>query len=240
MVIHSINKNKTWSLLIAPPLIFFLVIVAASVYVGFTAQGDAQAIANRVPQAMPYILAIVQAILLVLFWRTASAQGLTWQNLGWQVKADQQLWREVLLGGSVGVGLAILYITVLSPLLIFLQTTIGDYVPPEELTASLGTAALPFFVANVLLAPFVEENIYRGYALPLLSQKFGLGTAVFLSCLCFGLLHWAGGFWYILLTGLVAGGLFSGLFVWRGHTIAPFAAHLALNLVEFFFIQFIN
>jgi len=51
----------------------------------------------------------------------------------------------------------------------------------------------------------------------------------------FGLLHWAGGFWYILLTGLVAGGLFAGLYTARKNMIAPFAAHLVLNLVEFLF-----
>ena len=112
----------------------------------------------------------------------------------------------------------------------------GDYVPPGELTGALGAALVPFFLANVLLAPFVEESLYRGYALDRLRQRYGLALAVVISCAFFGLLHWAGGFWYILLTGFVAGGLFAGLRVWRRTLIAPFAAHLALNILEFVWI----
>ncbi len=40
----------------------------------------------------------------------------------------------------------------------------------------------------------------------------------------------------MLLTGLVAGGLFAGLYMARKNVIAPFAAHLALNVVEFLFV----
>jgi membrane protease YdiL (CAAX protease family) len=90
-----------------------------------------------------------------------------------------------------------------------------------------------FFIANVLLAPLVEETLYRGIAIPLLSNHLGVFWAVVLSCVFFGLLHWAGGFWYMLLTGVVAGGAFAGLYSWRGGVLAPFAAHLALNLIEF-------
>jgi len=35
----------------------------------------------------------------------------------------------------------------------------------------------------------------------------------------------------------VAGGLFAALFIKRSNLIAPFAAHLALNLVEFLFVM---
>ena len=118
----------------------------------------------------------------------------------------------------------------------WLQRNVGDYVPPGELTGALGAALVPFFLANVLLAPFVEESLYRGYALDRLQQRYGLALAIVITCAFFGLLHWAGGFWYILLTGFVAGGLFAGLRVWRRTLIAPFAAHLVLNILEFVWI----
>jgi membrane protease YdiL (CAAX protease family) len=88
----------------------------------------------------------------------------------------------------------------------------------------------------VLLAPFVEESLYRGYAFATLRQRYGLPATFIILALSFGLLHWAGGVWYILLTGLVAGSLFTGLRVWRHSLLAAFAAHLALNLVEFLFV----
>ena len=95
---------------------------------------------------------------------------------------------------------------------------------------------MPFFLANVLLAPFVEESLYRGYPLQRLKERYSLALAVIISCTFFGLLHWAGGIWYILLTDFVAGGLFAGLRVWWRTLIAPFAAHLALNVLEFVWI----
>ena len=149
---------------------------------------------------------------------------------------DSTIWREVLVGAVPGAALGLLYVFVLAPGLTMIQKSLGDYVPAGELLPALGAAVLPFFVANVLLAPFVEENIYRGYALTRWFGRFSRPVAILLSCFFFGLLHWAGGFWYILLTGLVAGGLFAGLYTARKSIIAPFAAHLALNLVEFLFV----
>ena len=57
-----------------------------------------------------------------------------------------------------------------------------------------------------------------------------------ISCAAFGALHWTGGFWYMLLTGTVAGGSFAALALRRGGLIAPFAAHLTLNLIEFVYV----
>jgi len=113
---------------------------------------------------------------------------------------------------------------------------IWDYVPSGELLTTLGASIIPFAIADVLFAPFVEETIYRGYGLTRLLGKFSQPVAIVLSCFFFGILHWTGGFWYILLTGIIAGGLFAWLRVSRKNIIVPFAAHLALNIVETIFI----
>jgi hypothetical protein len=113
---------------------------------------------------------------------------------------------------------------------------IWDYVPAGELLTTLGVSIIPFAIADVLLAPFVEESIYRGYGLTRLLGKFSQPVAIALSCFFFGILHWTGGFWYILLTGIVAGGLFAWLRTSSKNIIAPFAAHLALNIVETIYI----
>jgi membrane protease YdiL (CAAX protease family) len=125
------------------------------------------------------------------------------------------------------------YFGALAPLMAAAQRTLGDYVPAGELFPALGSALGPCFVANVLLAPFVEESLYRDYALTVLGQRFRPGAAILLSCLFLGLLPWTGGFWYVPLTGLVAGGAFAALVAWRGNRVAAFAAHLALNAAEF-------
>ena len=228
--------RRTWALLIAAPLLFLAAIIIASVYFGFITRGDAQAIAERTPQAMPVMLVAVQLTLLALLARTLRSEHLSWPAIGWRLGQGQALWREALIGAVPGAVLAILYFTMLSPAMTSLQRNVGDYVPPGELTGALGAGLVPFFLANVMLAPFVEESLYRGYALGRLQERYGLPLAVIISCTFFGLLHWAGGFWYILLTGVVAGGLFAGLRVWRHTLIAPFAAHLALNILEFVWI----
>ena len=228
--------RRTWTLLVLPPVIFLLVIITASIYFGVLSQGDAQAIADHTQAATPYILMIVQLILLWLVFRTLKKDTLTWRTAGWSLQPGQSLGRELLTGTVIGIIIGVLYVTILSPFHTWLQTTLGDYVPPESLLTSLGSAALPFFIANVLLAPFVEEALYRGYALPRLVARFGPALGVILNSLFFGFLHWAGGFWYILLTGIVAGGILSWLYLWRRNVITPFAAHLALNIVEFLFV----
>lgn len=230
------RMRQVWVTLALPPILFLLVIIAVSVYFGVITRGDAQAIAESVPRAAPYIVLIVQLLLIPLLLRALRTDGLTFRAIGWQLPADQQWWREGLLGVLVGVPLGLLYLFVLSPLLATVQRVVGDYVPPDQILVSLGSAVLPFFIANVLLAPFVEENIYRGYAITRLGQRFGPVSTFILSCLFFGLLHWTGGFWYILLTGFVAGSIFAALFLWRRNMVATYAAHLALNLVEFLFV----
>jgi len=172
----------------------------------------------------------------VLLVRTLRSEHLAWSAIGWRLEQGQRLRREVQIGVVPGAMLAVLYFTVLSPSMTWLQRNVGDYAPAGELTGALGAVLVPFFLANVVLAPYVEESLYRGYTWERLQQRYGLPLAVIISCAFFGLLHWAGGLWYILLTGIVAGGLFAGLRAWRGTLVASFVAHLTLNVFEFVWI----
>jgi hypothetical protein len=87
-------------------------------------------------------------------------------------------------------------------------------------------------VANVLLAPVVEEVTYRQIGWLGLSSRHSPMVAAVLTTVMFGLLHWMGGGWYIALTALFAG---VPLMVLRSRfgLGAAVACHLALNLVEF-------
>lgn len=233
---HRADNKRVWLVLALPPLFFFALIVGASLYFGMTGAPNEQAIAEKVVNATPYLLLGAQLLMLALVLWLKRVERLNWRALGWRIEPKQTWRREIALGAVIGTALAVSYIFVLAPLMTLLQRVVGDYVPPGELLSSLGTMTLPFFIANVLLAPFVEENLYRGYALARLRQRFSMPIAVALACIFFGLLHWAGGFWYMVLTGSVAGGMFAGLYVWRRNLVAAYAAHLALNVVEFLFV----
>ncbi len=52
------------------------------------------------------------------------------------------------------------------------------------------------------------------------------------GCAAFGLFHWPGGAWYVLVTGALVGGACWALRVWDGGLAAPYLAHLVLNGVE--------
>jgi membrane protease YdiL (CAAX protease family) len=228
--------RRVWWTLLAAPILFFLGIVAASVYFGVVTQGqNVEAIPQMVADSTPYQLVVLQIWLLFILMKSMKRDGLSWKDIGWKLQNGQQLWREALIGAVPGIALALLYVYILSPMLTSLQQ-IWDYVPAGELLTTLGASLIPFAIADVLLAPFVEESIYRGYGLTRLFGKFSQPLAIALSMFFFGILHWTGGFWYILLTGIVAGGLFAWLRLSRKNIIAPFAAHLALNIVETVFI----
>jgi membrane protease YdiL (CAAX protease family) len=222
--------------LLAGPVLFLLGILVMSVYYGIALQGESvDQIPSLVAASTPYQLVVIQILLLIIVNRAMKRDGLSWKDIGWKIVDGQQLWRELFIGAIPGIILAVLYLYIISPMLTKLQQ-IWDYVPAGELFTTLGASLIPFAIADVLLAPFVEESIYRGYGLTRLLGKFSQPVAVVLSMFFFGILHWTGGFWYILLTGILAGGLFAWLRLSRKNVIAPFAAHLALNIVETIFI----
>ena len=214
-------------LLAAGPVLFLLAFVALSV--AFTATGTpADEVGARVARLVPHTLLWVLVCLgLGLLAVSSEVQK------AWQLPARAVVLSDLAVGAACGLGLALLYLAWLAPLLVWLQGTVGDFVPAGSTRPALAGSLGVFFVANVMLAPLVEETLYRGVAIPILGKRFGHAAALVLSCVAFGLLHWAGGLWYMLLAGLVAGGCFTGLYHWRSGIVAPFAAHLVLNLVEF-------
>ena len=231
---HKISR--VWLVVLAGPVLFLFSIVLASIYFSVATQGNVAVIPGLVAASTPYQLVLVQLSLFFILHWALRGDGLAWKDIGWKINQGQQLWREMLIGAIPGAALGLLYVSVIAPRMGEVQRALGDYVPAGELLPALGSAMIPFFIANMVFAPFVEESIYRGYALTRWFERFSKPAAILLSCASFGLLHWAGGFWYMLLTGFVAGGLFAGLYTARRNVIAPYTAHLMLNVIEFLFI----
>lgn len=219
---------KAWLLLLAGPTLFLVAILGTSVFL--VARGiDAAQLAVRVPTFMPHILLGVLlslAVLMFFLLRTDTA---------WALPPATKAMGDVAIGVLVGSLLAFAYISWLGPALEAVQRTLGDYVPAGSVLPTVSGSLGLFFIANVILAPLVEEALYRGYAIPLLTAHVGTVAAVAITCVLFGLLHWPGGIWYMLFTGGVVGGAFAGLFLWRDGLLAPFVAHATLNLIEFFY-----
>jgi uncharacterized protein len=228
------HKKFLWNSLVVPPILFLFTIVGLSVFYSISGVTDSDQISVQINSNIPVVLLIVQVLLLGFVTILLRKQKLF--NLGWAQAKDAGLLKECTWGVILGIGLGLAYITCLSPLHAYLQATFGDYVPAGQVLTALGGGMVVFFIANVLLAPFVEERLYRGYALTELSQRFGNTKAIIISSVFFGLLHWMGGLWYMVLTGGVIGILFGILALKRGSIVLVFAAHLALNFVEFVYV----
>lgn len=223
---RQLGEGRVWIWLFAGPLLFLLAIVGVSIWLGATGV-PSERIGEEAPRFAPQILFGVLLVLgLLALLRLPMAEI-------WAPTRPGQAWADLAIGAVVGAALAAAYLLALEPLMTVLQSRFGDYVPPGAVRETVSGQVVLFFLANVMLAPWVEETLYRGLALQRLRPRFGAGGAVVLSCLTFGLLHWMGGFWYMALTATIAGGAFAALALWRGNLLAPFAAHLTLNLIEF-------
>lgn len=225
----SATPYKAWLLLTAGPVLFLLGIAGVSTFLSLRGVPEAQ-IPERATALLPHLLLGVLACL--AFLMTTFAPQV---KAAWVMPEFNKAVIDVVVGLLVGSLLAAAYFYWLAPLLESLQRNVGDYVPPGAILPTVSSSIGLFFIANVLLAPVVEETLYRGIAIPLLTTHVGVSWAVVLTCVFFGLLHWAGGVWYMLLTGVVAGSAFAGLFYWRGGVLAPFAAHVTLNFIEFIY-----
>ena len=221
-----------WTLILLPPLTLLFTLAGGALYAGRAGALSAE-ISARVQRQFSALLAIAQcivgvALLIILYLNPDLRNAIAWGNVSnWQ--------RDLFLGVSVGALFAGLYFTLLSPALAWLQRHVGDYVPPGSVLTTLEGKLPAFFIANVLLAPLVEEVWYRGVVYGGL-ESLGFAPSVALTCLAFGLFHWPGGVWYMLATGGLLGGVLLWLRLEQAGLLAPYLAHLTLNTIEFYVV----
>lgn len=153
------------------------------------------------------------------------AQRLDWAAIG----LVRPAWRLDLLWGFVAAAVA--WFTL--PFAVWVCTRLGlprmlyeqSFQQLLNPTGAIDVALFAFTIA--VLAPLVEEVLFRGYLLRALSERFGAGLALSASALVFGLAHGEG----ILLTGLLG-----GWFAWialRRRTLWPtIIAHALINAVS--------
>lgn len=219
-----------WLLILWPPLAFLLVLAGASALAvrrGATSPETVGAFVEaRVSLWLAVTLALVGATLAGLVATDSALQS----DLAEAMRAGRP-GRAIPAGILAGVSIAALYFGGLDRLVRRAQARFGDYVPAGS-TAMLGAGGVPFVVANVVLAPAVEELWYRGLLFGALAPELGGVAAAVAGCAAFGLFHWPGGAWYVLVTGALVGGVCWALRAWDGGLAGPVAAHLTLNLIE--------
>lgn len=179
------------------------------------------------------LLAIVSqtvALAGALAWLSGRGR-LSWRLLGPVRPQGMHVAQGLLagVGGFVGVTL----------LLALLVAVLGPVEPPEQGLLSEATrgglATVLAVIAAVVMAPLLEEVIYRGLLFQALHRRVGLWPAAVLSAVIFAAVHvevtqplFSGG---LALLGV----LFAWLLVRTGSLVVPIVAHAAFNAISITF-----
>ena len=174
-----------------------------------------------------------------------------WKSLGWRAIQPHigQLLRNPLLYLLSGCGLS-LFVAIVSS-----QMNTPKDLPMEELFKYRQTALL-FMAMAVLVAPLVEETLFRGYIYPSLARftcsilefrgvkhatalRGGVAVSILLTGILFGSLHGYQLGWTPGLVGMLVfvGIVFTTVRAWTGSVLASYLMHLGYNsLISFFAI----
>ena len=149
-----------------------------------------------------------------------------WQTLGWRKLAplSPEMPKNPFVYFLAGVGLS-LFVALASS-----GMKAPENAPIEELFKYRQTALL-FVAMAVLVAPLVEETLFRGYLYPLFARSFGIAPSILLTGLLFGLMHGAqlGWTWGLVSMLTAVGVIFTLVRARTGTVFASFLMHLGYN-----------
>ncbi len=149
-----------------------------------------------------------------------------WECLGWRkIKSfNSGPPKSPVFFFLAGSGLSLL-VAVLSSRLKAPENT-----PMEELFKYRQTALL-FIAMAVLIAPLVEETLFRGYLYPMFARSFGVWPGIVLTGVLFGFMHGAqlGWTWSLVSVLVLVGIIFTIVRARTGSVFASFMMHLGYN-----------
>lgn len=168
------------------------------------------------------------AIFLFLYVTLSVLRGAPfWTSLGWRkLKLNSSAGRSSGGWGYFFSGSALAIFVVLASS----QVHTTEHIPIQEVLKNRNSALLLMCMA-VVLAPVVEETVFRGYLYPLFARSFGIGPGIVLTGTLFGLMHGTqlGWTWGIVLLLILVGVIFTFARARTGTVLASFLLHLGYN-----------
>jgi len=157
-----------------------------------------------------------------------------WRTIGWRPLETGALPRPLVYLSLVFAGFSLSLIVQLASAA--LQTKAK--LPIQEYFQDTHSALL-LMLMSILLAPLVEETIFRGYIYPVLARSFGVGAGVVITGTLFGLLHapqlWGGWGQILLLIGV--GIIFTAARAALRTVVVSYLLHISYN--SFLLISFL-
>lgn len=152
-----------------------------------------------------------------------------WRTIGWRPLEMDGPSRALVYGAMAFAGI----------LLQALVTAASSaFVPKRQLPIQTVLedphASILFMLVAVLIAPLVEEIVFRGYIYPVIARTFGVSASILATGALFGLLHapqlW-GGWWQITLLILV-GVIFTLVRAVSKTVVTSYILHTSYNSVQ--------
>ncbi len=149
-----------------------------------------------------------------------------WRSLGW---------RKLNANPTTGTGNGWMYFFSGCGLAIFVALASynmkdTDHLPIQEIFKNRSGAMLLMAMA-VLVAPLVEETVFRGYLYPLFAKSLGVLPGILITGVLFGLMHGSqlGWTWRLVLLLTLVGVIFTFARARTGTVLASFLLHLGYN-----------
>lgn len=178
-----------------------------------------------------FLLQWVLALVPILIF-TARKYKLKWKHFGF---AKIGILRTI--GLVIGAYLMYLAITfIISTIIIYKDVQIPGYQVQESLLPLFGTDLFGLIIAGItiiLVAPFIEELIFRGFLLRTLSNKMGIFYGSIISALIFAMLHMP---WHSIIPIFILGLIINSLVI-RSKSLWPAIAFHTFNNAMTFLVQ---
>jgi membrane protease YdiL (CAAX protease family) len=149
-----------------------------------------------------------------------------WRSLGW---------RKLNVNPTAGTGNGWMYFFSGCGLAIFVALASynmkdTEHLPIQEIFKNRSGAMLLMAMA-VLVAPLVEETVFRGYLYPLFAKSLGVLPGILITGVLFGLMHGSqlGWTWRLVLLLSLVGVIFTFARARTGTVLASFLLHLGYN-----------
>ena len=182
----------------------------------------------------------IQGAALVLIHHFLRQHGLRWRDV--LMSREQRVLRVVGMG--LGVGVLAVPLTLLILNFVSLQLVRMFQVAPEKQTVVtvIENTVEPakriwFALAAVLLAPAVEETIFRGIMYPYLKQRIGPPMAVSITSMIFAAIHMN---LVIFIPLVFLGFVLTWLYEQTDSLLTPMMTHAVFNATNFFMLVYQN
>jgi membrane protease YdiL (CAAX protease family) len=179
-----------------------------------------------VAQAVWSVFAILYLFLMV----RVRGHSPFWHTMGWRKLEFNGQPPLVTVGRFLGAG------AVLAVLISYASKFVGESgeLPIEEMFKSRPTV-IALMLFGILVAPLVEEMMFRGFLYPLIARRFGIATGVIVTGLLFGAMHaqQLGGAWGQISLLMGVGIILTWVRARTGTVTASYLVHLGYNSLLF-------